>query len=491
MSSGGPRGAGSRRQGARRHHRRRPRVPRHRPVRRPATTTTASWSPRPFSAGGPEVKAAAQAAMSGPTSGLEPFLKIGLPQGPAARRRHRGPRRHHLSSYLQAIDGNTRPRPPVRGQAAQATPPPAAPPTEAATYAGQAQASATEAANWAAKQPNPPAKRKASADQAAAYAAQARNSAASADAAARSARPLRHRGRRSAAQARQFATDAKRAADDALASKLAAQASAAEAHQAAGRGVQDRPTRRCRTATPPARWSPRPRSSSTNLGRVSYIDCGFPTGELKQEGRQRQEVRRRPAGLHQRRRPPQQLGQQGQLAPRPSGGRRLHHPRSTSRVTRPGRLHPEDLSRTGAEHRRVPRQVHGVDSVPPRQQDARPRSGREPHRHAVQRVPDAVQSATRTLVADLPDDRESSTIGRPHPSWGDFIDCFKNPGLNSSCAWAASNFIPFGTLAESRQGRSRLPLRDRGRRHDDRGGQTRPTGQPRRFQGRHHRQAGS
>lgn len=34
----------------------------------------------------------------------------------------------------------------------------------------------------------------------------------------------------------------------------------------------------------------------------------------------------------------------------------------------------------------------------------------------------------------------------------DFHKCFNNPGINGPCAWAASNFIPYGTLAKGAKG---------------------------------------
>ncbi|PYC69537.1 hypothetical protein C7C46_27970 [Streptomyces tateyamensis] len=35
---------------------------------------------------------------------------------------------------------------------------------------------------------------------------------------------------------------------------------------------------------------------------------------------------------------------------------------------------------------------------------------------------------------------------------GDFVKCFNNPGLNSSCAWAAATLIPVGKLADAAKG---------------------------------------
>ncbi|MGW4378757.1 ALF repeat-containing protein [Kitasatospora sp. NPDC004531] len=141
---------------------------------------------RIMSTGGPEVHAAAQAALSGPVSRLGALPAVGLPK---AQQRDAVTAAHvvTIASYLQDAGGGTALARQHAAEAAEfyATARGAA--NEAGGHAEQAQASAAEADEWAVKAAESARQAKEAADKAAAYAAQARAFAVSADAAARSA----------------------------------------------------------------------------------------------------------------------------------------------------------------------------------------------------------------------------------------------------------------------------------------------------------------
>ncbi|PYC77006.1 hypothetical protein C7C46_20470, partial [Streptomyces tateyamensis] len=181
--------------------------------------------------GGPEVKAAAQAAMSGPDSGLETFLNVGLPK---AQQRDSDTAAHTaaINSYLFKIDGSVATARQYAAQAAASAATARGASNDAAAAANQAKQSASDAATAAKQAADSAAAAQASANQAAAYAKQAVSAAASAQSAANRANASAIAATASADQARQYAADAQAAADQAKASALAAGKSAADAQAA-------------------------------------------------------------------------------------------------------------------------------------------------------------------------------------------------------------------------------------------------------------------
>ncbi|PYC77009.1 hypothetical protein C7C46_20485, partial [Streptomyces tateyamensis] len=186
--------------------------------------------------GGPEVKAAAQAAMSGPDSGLETFLNVGLPK---AQQRDMDTAAHVavINSYLSKIDGSVATARQYAAEAAASAATARGAANEAAAAAQQAQQSAQQASDAAKAAAASAAAAQQSAAQAAAYAKQALAAAASAQSASQRADASTIAATQSAAQARQYAADAQAAADAAKASALAAGKSAADA-QAASTAAQ-------------------------------------------------------------------------------------------------------------------------------------------------------------------------------------------------------------------------------------------------------------
>ncbi|PJN23114.1 RNase A-like domain-containing protein [Kitasatospora sp. CB02891] len=401
-----------------------------------------------ISGGGPEVQAAAQAAMSGPTSGLEPFLRIGLPK---AQQRDAVTAAHvsTIASYLQAIDGNVAKARQYAAQAAQSYATARGASDEANAYAGQADASAKEARTWADQAAESARKAQASADQATAYAAQARASAASADAAARNADYSASAAAASAAQARHYATDAKDAADKALASKLEAQASADEARKAAI-DAANIVYQKMKDGNAAGEMESQT-AVVDDLGRVSYMDA-VPHGELKQEivfddkyGKGLQAcvdavdiLRRWTSSAKWHRGPnggeevctfPVNVKVTGEidyiLRTCPDAGLSIaacHGKYNNDWVTTP--LYTAQLDKVQMES--------SYDLL----------SSEYMERYNCYSAPPGSRNC-QTM--------ESSKI-IVHLLVGDFIECFKNPGLNASCAWAASNFIPYGTLSKAAKG---------------------------------------
>ncbi|MGW2873912.1 polymorphic toxin-type HINT domain-containing protein [Kitasatospora sp. NPDC001225] len=400
-----------------------------------------------ISVGGPEVKAAAQAAMSGPTSGLALFLAIGLPK---AQHRDAVTAAHvaTISSYLQAIDGNTALARQYAAQAAQSYATARGAADEAATYAGQAQASATEAADWAARAAESARKAKASADQATAYAAQARASAASADADARSADHSATAAAASAAQARRYASDAKKAADDALASKLEAQASAAEAHKAALEAFKIA-YQKMQDGNAAGEMESET-AVVDDLGRVSYMDA-IPSGEMKQEIVFDEKYGK---GL-------QACVDAANFFSSWMSNAKWHRgPTGEEICTFPVNVKVtgdvDYVLRTCPDAGLTIAACHGKYN-----NDWVTKTLFTKHLDKVQ-----VESSYDLLSSEYMEryncysapagSRNCQTLESSkivvHILVGDFIECFKNPGLNSSCAWAASNVLPYATLAKAAKG---------------------------------------
>ncbi|MFJ8045535.1 polymorphic toxin-type HINT domain-containing protein [Kitasatospora sp. NPDC096147] len=185
-----------------------------------------------LAAEGPEVKAAAQSALAGPGSKLVAFLDVGLPQ---ARQRDAFTAAHvaTINSYLAAIDGSVELARQYAAQAAQSYAIARQAAAEADGHAARARAAADEATKWVAKAQQSATQAQASADQAFGYAKQARTSAANATAAAGRASVSASAASVSAANAKASAADAKKSADQAKQAAAAANKSKAEAQQAA------------------------------------------------------------------------------------------------------------------------------------------------------------------------------------------------------------------------------------------------------------------
>ncbi|MEU1285888.1 hypothetical protein ABZ449_16775, partial [Kitasatospora sp. NPDC005856] len=180
----------------------------------------------------PEVKAAAQAVLSGPAARLEPFLQSGLFQ---ARQRDAFSAMHvaTVNAYLADIDGSAALARQYAAEAGQSYATARGAAAEAANYAAQAQNSATQAADWSSKAAASATQAQGSATQAAEYAKQALANAASATAASRSADTSAAIAASYAKRARQYAATAKAAYNQALAEAAAAGRSRDQAFQAA------------------------------------------------------------------------------------------------------------------------------------------------------------------------------------------------------------------------------------------------------------------
>ncbi|MFF1870139.1 polymorphic toxin-type HINT domain-containing protein [Kitasatospora herbaricolor] len=382
-----------------------------------------------MAAGGPEVRAAAQAVLSGPSSGFETFLKIGLPK---AQQRDAVTAAHvaTVASYLQAIDGNVARARQSAAQAAQSYATAQGAAEEAARQAGLAQSSATEAANWATQAAESARQAKISADKAAAYATQARASAANADAAARSADYSATAAAGSAKQAHQYATDAQTEATKARNSATQAGRSAAEAQQAATAAFL---AAYKRVQEAGAEGEMQAQSTVVDdVGRVSYVEA-VPRAGLQQKLVKDDSVH----CIHGD-------GSQG-LADlfqdsawhRNAAGESVCDVKGTVKVT--GIVdywlrtcHEPGLTIAECQGRYVAWDSKLLES--------KTLDGEE---HPV-----TFQITLKDWVTKYSPNAIANKI-LADVLFGDFIDCFKNPLKNiGACAWAASNFIPFGTLAK-------------------------------------------
>ncbi|MFJ1796821.1 polymorphic toxin-type HINT domain-containing protein [Kitasatospora griseola] len=381
-----------------------------------------------MTAGGPEVQAAANAALSGPTSGIKPFLTIGLAK---ARERDAVTAAHvaTIASYLQAIDANVAKARQSAALAAQSYATARGAANEAAGYANQAQASATEAATWAAQAAESARQAKASADRAAGYAAQARVSAANAEAAARSADYSAVAAAGSAEQAHKYAADAQKAADDARKSATEAGQSAAKAQQAATQAFLAA-YKRVQDAGAAGEMEART-TVVDEYGRIAYVEA-VPHDDVKKE------LLKENSGHCQSGDGSFGIGTlfQDSAWRENAAGKRVCDVTVTIKVT----------GTVGYNLRFCPvpdltiSECRGKYST-----------------WGVKPLEDQVlkgEESTFTYEMDWDDwhlNKSPKAIGdklQARLFFGDFIDCFKSPGLNSACAWAASNFIPFGTLGK-------------------------------------------
>ncbi len=233
-----------------------------------------------MTAGGPEVQAAAQAAIAGPASGLVPFLQTGLLK---AQQRDAVTAAHvaTVQSYLASIDGSVALASRYAAEAAQSYATARGASEEAAGYANQAQTSAAQAADWAAKAAASAAQAQTSATQANAYAKQALASAATAKAAANRASTSAAMATSSANQAQQYAATAKTAADNAQASAVAAGKSRDEAAQAA-KEAQDAVWKKQQEEAAAGQVQTGTATTDPDGGRLSFIEVQ-PRADTKPE----------------------------------------------------------------------------------------------------------------------------------------------------------------------------------------------------------------
>ncbi|MFJ6138629.1 polymorphic toxin-type HINT domain-containing protein [Kitasatospora sp. NPDC092286] len=383
-----------------------------------------------IASGGPEVKAAAQAAMAGPASGLKPFLETGLP---LARQRDAFTAAHvaTINSYLAAIDGSVALAREYAAQAAQSYATARGAANEAAGYANQAQASAAQAADWATKAANSAAQAKASADQAAAHAKQARTAAAAAQASARTAGISANAAAGYAQQAKKYAATAKTASDEARASKIAADKSAAEADQAAKEALAE-VAKKQQADTAEGKMQ-HETATVDNNGRVTYIDV-IPRPDVKYEN-----VRDTMATCV------------------------LSDPHLTTSNGYPVALPKSKAWHTNAAGDSictitVTVKVTGthdyfLKTCPEPNLSIAACQGKystwdtlllrsEPINSQYDTTVDITEFDYRTKYS--PQGAASRFVVDTVTS--DFVNCYKSPGVNASCAWAASNFIPYKTL---------------------------------------------
>ncbi|MEU8514585.1 polymorphic toxin-type HINT domain-containing protein [Kitasatospora sp. NPDC048722] len=378
--------------------------------------------------GGPEVQAAAQAILSGPADRLVPFLQTGLPK---ARQRDAMTATHvaTIASYLATIDGSVAQARQYAAQAAQASATARGAANEAAGYANQAGQSAQQAQGFANQAAQSAQAAQASAQQAAQYAQQAQASAASATDAATRASFSAAAATSYAAQASQYAADAKNAADQAKASAAAAAKSRDEAYAAAREAAQLIMSKQQTDAVGAGQLQSETAAVDDNA-RVSYIDV-VPHGDLSQKAQTWDDSRcfswamrndkywhRNPGGKDVCTVPAKikitgQVDYYLKTCPEPNLSIAACQGKYSSWDTLLVATKPIDMVADGTvdldEAYFQYNSCYGGDS-----------SG-------AGCVPGAMAVA---LVQD-------------------FWNCAKNPGLNASCAWAASNFIPFGTLGKA------------------------------------------
>ncbi|MDV5145394.1 polymorphic toxin-type HINT domain-containing protein [Streptomyces sp. SBC-4] len=394
-----------------------------------------------MAAGGGEVKAAAQAALSGPASGLASFLTIGLPK---AQQRDAYTRTHvaTVSSYLASIDSSVSHARQYAAQASQSYALARGAQIEASTYANQAEGSAKEAADWAAKAAESARQAKESAAQAAAYAKQALASAASADAAVRRADASASSAARHAEQAKQYASDAKKASDEAKASAVEAKKSAEEADQAAKDAAAEVWKKQQSEAAGGQTESET--AVVDENGRVSFIQV-VPRPGLKQE------IVREDMSKCIADDPGTELGWLLK-----SGSKTWHK------------------NAAGVEVCNVTVTVKVVGEI-----DYILKTCPEPNLSIAAcqgkySTWNTLVLSTETVNTEYPTTIEltytnyakhykvscsqgvcmsgDSSRMLIHMLTDDFVKCFNNFGLNGPCAWAASNFIPYGTLAKGAKG---------------------------------------
>ncbi|MFF3071737.1 polymorphic toxin-type HINT domain-containing protein [Kitasatospora sp. NPDC057936] len=381
--------------------------------------------------GGPEVKAAAQAVLSGPADRLVPFLQSGLAK---AQQRDAMTAAHvaTIQSYLAAIDGSVARARQYAAQAAQSYATARNAANEAAGYANQAGQSAQQAQGFANQAAQSAQAAQASAAQAAQSAQQAQAAAASANAAARSAGFSASAATSYAAQAQQFAAAAKTASDQAQASAAAAKQSADQAAKAAADAQAAVWTKQCadtvdgvlqdQTATVDAQ------------GRVSYVEA-VPQDDMKTDP-VKDDMSHCTAGDYTE-------GRSGIII----------------KNIDPKVWHDNGKGDTVCDvtvNVKITGTVNYVMKTCP-----------EPGLSIVACAGKYSVWNTVVVSSTQVSDQRDETVQLSYTDYklhyspqaqlgnllyhaltDDFVKCYHDPGLNASCAWAASNFIPYGTLAK-------------------------------------------
>ncbi|MEU8517751.1 polymorphic toxin-type HINT domain-containing protein, partial [Kitasatospora sp. NPDC048722] len=377
--------------------------------------------------GGGEVKAAAQAVLSGPADRLVPFLQTGLPK---AQQRDAMTAAHvaTIASYLATIDGSVAQARQYAAQAAQASATARGAANEAATYANTASQSAQAAQGFANQAAQSAQAAQASAAQAATYAQQAQASAASAASAARSASFSAAMATGYANQASQYAADAKTASDQAQASAAAAAKSRDEAYTAAREAAQ------LIMAKQQADSAEGKMQHETAVvddnGRVTYVQT-VPRPDTKQEilkdNRGRCNFGDPTLGLNS-------LGTKSSWYDN-AAGVRVCDVNATVKVT--GTV--DYFLRTCPEPNLSIAACQGKYST----------------WDTLLLRTEPLNTQYDTVIQITEHDWNTKFSGQALANnalremlFGDFIKCYNDPGFNASCAWAASNFIPYGTLAK-------------------------------------------
>ncbi|MFD5086893.1 polymorphic toxin-type HINT domain-containing protein [Kitasatospora sp. NPDC058406] len=367
--------------------------------------------------GSPEVQAAAQAAMSGPASGLVPFLQISLP---LARQRDAFTAAHiaTVNSYLAAIDGNAAVAREYAAQAAQSYATARNASDEAAGYARQAQAFAAQAVGWATQAANSAAQAKTSADQAAAHAKQARTAAATAQVSARTAGISASAAAGYAKQAGKYASDAKTESDKAQASAVAAGKSRDDAFASAREAAQLIMSKQ-QADTTDGKMQHETATVDSN-GRVSFVE-GVPRSDVN------------PAVIRE------DHSKCVEFNPiiiaifpggwREEGKKLVCDLPVTVKVTGTVDYYLKTCPEPNLSIAACQGKYSSLDTVLIRT---------EPVTSQYDTTAKKEYKSTSQLIFDA--------------LTGDFVKCWNTPGLNGPCAWAASNFIPYGTLAKGAKG---------------------------------------
>ncbi|MFF7633057.1 polymorphic toxin-type HINT domain-containing protein [Kitasatospora sp. NPDC008050] len=392
--------------------------------------------------GGPEVKAAAQAVMSGPADGLVPFLQTGLLK---AQQRDAVTAAHvaTIQSYLATIDGSVAQARQYAAQASQSYATARGAANEAAGYANQAGQSANQASGFAAQAAQSAQQAKASADQAAAYAKQAQASAASANTAARNASFSAAMATDYAQQAHQYAATAKAAADQAQASAVAAKQSADEAAKAAAdaqTAVWQKQQAEAAAAQTAAGTSGTEGvdGSGGDGGRAYYVEV-VPHDDMKPDNVQEDMsecISDDPGSMS---------GMWSAMF-----GSQTWHKNGAGTLVCSVKVTAKVSGTVDYVMHTCPEAGLALDACKGKYQTW------DTVILSTQHLDGAPYENTVDLSYQDYKTKYDPNVVAGRMLWqmvaGDFIKCFNNPGLNSSCAWAASTLIPVGKLAEAAKG---------------------------------------
>ncbi|MEE1785766.1 polymorphic toxin-type HINT domain-containing protein, partial [Streptomyces sp. SP17BM10] len=398
--------------------------------------------------GGAEVKAAAQAVLSGPADRLVPFLQTGLPK---AQQRDAVTAAHvaTIQSYLATMDGSVAQARQYAAQAAQSYATASNLADQAAGYANQASQSAKDAQGFANQAAQSAQAAQASAQQAAQYAQQAQASAASANAAARSASVSAAAATSYAAQAQQYAATAKTASDQAQASAAAAKQSADQAAKAAAdaqAAVFQKQQAEAANAQTPAGTAGSDKSTGESGGRAYYIEV-VPHDDVKQEI-----VKDDMSKCI--------TDDPGTIGGWLFGDSKTWHNNAAGQqvCTVPVKVKVtgtvDYVMRTCPEAGLTVAACKGKYSVwDTVVLNTVQLDGKTAYDSTIELT--YSEYAQHYKVYCGPDggcaSGDSSRL-LLHLLTDDFVKCFNNPGLNASCAWAAATFAPVGKLAEAGKG---------------------------------------